>query len=279
MIDIVTVVFRDELEIIKLQAQSIDLYCHNLNIGNIIVVINDPTMTINDIDLSWWGSLQSHVKVVERTMWSSNYVENGWVSQQVLKLLGTTLGCGTYSIILDAKTLIVQPILLSDVFDQDQKLKLGQMPIYSVFKPSQYITEKLFDIKFDQQLGPGGVPHFVKNNYIKDMIEWIEAETLENFPDWFQSQGMLTEFILYAGWIIKVDGNLDKMANKENTFGIVCNICHSQVDIADSKLQEMQRAVVVSIHRRAWQQLTQEQQTKYQNFLIDCNITQAKDLI
>ena len=34
MIDLVTVVFREELPILKLQAQSVDLYCQNIGIKN-----------------------------------------------------------------------------------------------------------------------------------------------------------------------------------------------------------------------------------------------------
>ena len=279
MFDIITVVFREELEILKLQAQSIELYCQSLDIGRIIVVINDPDIDIIEIDFDWYGKFKDRVQVVQRSAWTISYIPNGWVTQQALKIIATTLGDSQYSIIVDAKTLFVRPVSVEDIFDSEQKLKLGQLNVYPVFEPSQRIAEKLFNVKIDQQLGPGGVPFIVDNSQIRYMINWIEATTGQNFLVWFQEQGMLTEFILYTGWIVRVNGNLDSISNQQNTFGKICNICHSEVAIFESKFQDMQTATTVSIHRRAWSQLSDDQRNEYRNFLISRNITQAKDLI
>jgi hypothetical protein len=54
MIDIATVVFRDELPILKLQAQSIERYCQHIGIRNIYVIVNDDDDTIHQIDAGWW---------------------------------------------------------------------------------------------------------------------------------------------------------------------------------------------------------------------------------
>lgn len=277
--DIVTVVFREELEVLKLQAQSIELYCQDLDIGEITVVVNDPDLDIVEVDFDWWGTLKDRVKVVQRSALNIQYIDNGWVTQQALKLIASTMGKSSHSMILDAKTLFVKPVSLNDIFDQQGLLTLGQLNIYPVFEPSRQITEKLFDIVVDKQLGPGGVPFVVDNDQVRYMIQWIEATTGQNFLSWFQEQGMLTEFILYSGWIIRVNGSLDTIANQQNTFGTICNICHSEVGIFDSKFQDMQLATTVSIHRRAWFQLTVEKQQQYQDFLINRNISQAKDLI
>ena len=277
--DIVTVVFREELEVLKLQAQSIELYCQQLDIGEITVVVNDRDLDIVEIDFDWWGTLKDHVKVVQRSAFNINYIDNGWVTQQALKLIASTMGKSSHSMILDAKTLFVKPVSLSDVFNQQGLLTLGQLDIYPVFEPSQQITEKLFDIVVDKQLGPGGVPFVVDNNQVRYMIQWIEATTGQNFLTWFQDQGMLTEFILYSGWIIRVNGSLDSIATKQNTFGTICNVCHSEVGMFDSKFQTMKTATTVSIHRRAWTQLSVQQKQQYQDFLTSKNITQAKEYI
>ena len=57
MIDIVTVVFQEELPILRLQAESIELYCQNMMLGNIVVVINDESMSTADIDPAWYGNM------------------------------------------------------------------------------------------------------------------------------------------------------------------------------------------------------------------------------
>ena len=66
MIDIVTVVFRDELPVLKLQAESVSLYCNHMCLHTIYVVINDDSMTANDIDITWWGRYSDRVKIIHR---------------------------------------------------------------------------------------------------------------------------------------------------------------------------------------------------------------------
>jgi hypothetical protein len=110
MIDIVTVVFKQELPILKVQAKSVDLYCKDLDIQTIFVIVNDDDSVVNLIDPGWWGSLQSQVRIIPRSLFACQFVENGWVSQQALKLLASSLSDYTWSIVLDAKTLFVTPM-------------------------------------------------------------------------------------------------------------------------------------------------------------------------
>ena len=88
MIDIVTVVFEEELPVLQVQAQSIDHFCTDLGLKNIYVMVNDHDDLTSQIDKSWWGQFQDRVQIVPRSMFATSYVDNGWVSQQVLKLLG-----------------------------------------------------------------------------------------------------------------------------------------------------------------------------------------------
>ena len=113
MIDICTVVFEQELPILKIQAQSIHNHCRNIGIRNIYVVLNDYETLAEKIDPAWWGDLASSVLVVPRTAFSSTWVENGWVSQQALKLLTASISYNVYTMVLDAKTIFVRPLEIS----------------------------------------------------------------------------------------------------------------------------------------------------------------------
>jgi hypothetical protein len=66
MIDIVTVVFAQEINTLRAQAQSIALYCKNLSIGHIYVVVNDSIDVQNLIDINWWQHLSTKVVIVNR---------------------------------------------------------------------------------------------------------------------------------------------------------------------------------------------------------------------
>jgi hypothetical protein len=47
MIDLVTVVFQDELPVVQVQAQSLQRYCDAEQLGKIIVIVNDDKNELN----------------------------------------------------------------------------------------------------------------------------------------------------------------------------------------------------------------------------------------
>lgn len=279
MIDLVTVVFQDELPVLKLQAASVARYCQNIGIRNIYVVVNDDDDTIHKIDAGWWGDLANHVLVIPRNAFSTEFVDNGWVSQQVLKLLTASISYNTWSMVLDAKTVFVREVMLSELIDPQGRACVGRMSTFPVFEPARQIVNNLFKIDMTQQLGPGGVPFMLQNDTVRLMIGEISFLAGRSFPRWFQEQGKLTEFMLYSGYVQHKFGNFDMFYSDQLNFQPV-NVCHSEIDSWDRKLNEMQqpKTLTVSVHRTAWKQLTNNQQQQYQNFLIDRGIVGAWQL-
>jgi hypothetical protein len=271
MIDICTVVFEQELPILKIQAQSIHNHCRNIGVRNIYVVLNDYETLAEKIDPNWWGDLASAVLVIPRTAFSSEWVPNGWVSQQVLKLLTASISYNVYTMVLDAKTIFVRPLQLDQLFTDQMQLTVGQLPVYDVFEPSRRIVNSVYDIDMPVQAGPGGVPFFFHNDSVRFLIADTTIKTRESFPTWFQRQGVLTEFMLYSGFCQFKYGSLDTFYSKQNTVGHVVNLCHSETEHFDSKFRTMQdpHTLTVSIHRNAWTRLTDAQRTAYRMFLID----------
>lgn len=265
MIDLITVVFDKELETLKTQARSIAQY--GRNIDTIFVVVNDDSGTGSQIDRTWWGIWQERVQVVNRQAFGTNWDDNGWLSQQVLKLMTATISSNEWSMILDAKTFFVRPM-----YEFESLPAVGELDIYPVFEPSQQIVNKLFNIDLKKQLGPGGVPFIINTKLVQSMISDVEHMTQQYFPDWFQQQGMLTEFILYSGYVIYKFGNFDLLYNTKQNAIKPCNLCHSEVGSFDRKFAEMQEADTVSVHRNAWSKLTIEQQQQYTDFLQDRGI-------
>jgi hypothetical protein len=247
----------------------------------IYVVINDDSMTANDIDIAWWGRYSDRVKIIHRNHWNIAYAENGWLTQQLLKLLAAEQSTSTWSMILDAKTIIVQPVELDRLFNDDGQLTWGYMPVFPVFETAKQIVSKLFQINLNNVAGPAGIPFFFHNQTVHNMIREVNQRTGQSFATWFQNAGMVTEFILYSGFVQYKDGTLDKMYT--NTFDqpyFVCNICHNETEIFDQKISDMldDSNLTVSIHRGAWKQLTDLQRKKYKDLLISKQITGATDL-
>lgn len=267
MIDLITVVFREELSVLKLQAQSIERYCQNVDLNKIWIIVNDDTLDTNEINTNWWGEFSNRVTIIHRSAWPYDFNSNGWLSQQVLKLLATDLCVSEWSMVLDAKTILVKP--MTSIIN---KPAVGSLDIYPVFEPSKKIVSDLFDIELTHQLGPGGVPFILNNALVKEMIEEIAIRTNKPFAVWFQEQGMVTEFILYSGYLVYKFGSFDLMYDTKHSVLQPCNICHSEVPSFERKFKEMATASTVSIHRNAWSQLNDEQRQQYINFLNDRGI-------
>lgn len=265
MIDLVTVVFREELPILRAQAQSINLYFRNWHTRNIYIVVNDDDSIAKQIDPSWWGDFASLVRIIPRSLFSTTYVHNGWVSQQALKMMTAAISYSTWSMILDAKTILVKPFV--ELFDNNKCIKSGQLDIYPVFEPSRQIVNKLYNIDLPHQLGPGGVPFFVKNDLARLMISDIENQTKQSFPEWFQAQGMLTEFILYSGFVYQQFGCFDSIYNVVQCEIAPVNIAGYQIHEFRERFKLMSTANSVSVHRGAWAQLTPVQKQQYTDFL------------
>lgn len=258
MIDIVTVAFESELQVLRQQARSLALFIKNID--SVVVVVNQDQAC--RVDLRWWGMHQHKVTVMHRNLFGHSWSPNGWVSQQALKLLAASQCASEWVVILDAKTIFVQDFELDEV-----RPTVGALSIYPVFEPSRDIANALFGVDLQQQLGPGGVPFIINTQQARDMIVWIERDTQQSFADWFQQQGRLTEFILYSAWIQYRTGSLNTIYNTETTNIIPVNVCHSEVAQFEQKLSHMPAATTVSIHRNAWTQLTEDQQKQYQDFL------------
>ena len=278
MIDIVTVVFQEEIEILRVQAQSIDLFCSSDLVQDIIVVVNDSTGVVNAVDPAWWGQFRDRVRIIPREKFGPVWSDNGWVSQQALKLLGSAQAWSPWAQVLDAKTILVKSVT-QQLWDDVGRIRTGSLDIYPVFYPARDIVNLLFDCNLDQQIGPGGVPFFFVTDAIRSMLHHIETQTAQSFAPWFQEQGLLTEFILYSGYINATDRYSQCYNFTDNAVRPV-NICHSEMGIFDIKLQEMSDndPISVSVHRRAWAQATADQQQKYRDFLISRGISSAAEI-
>jgi hypothetical protein len=267
MIDIVTVVFEQELDVVQQQAKSIDLYCQDFDIGQIFVVVNDRIELINSINKTWWGSMADRVQIIHRDQWHPSWIDNGWVTQQVCKLLACSTSQADWCMVLDAKTIIVKHLLFDQIFDQHGRVYFGTQPPQEIFLPSMTIANQLFGTENKEMAGPGGVPFFMEPVRVRGLLDYVLETTGKKLADWFQEKGMITEFILYSGWVFKQTGDLKSRYAEFRHLPV--NICHSEVELFDMYFEKMQRdnCISVSVHRNAWDRLPTDQKEKYKMFI------------
>lgn len=280
MIDIVTVIFGEELPIFSCQAQSIDLYCHELGIENIFVMVNEPELATK-ISTSWFGHLSGKVRVVPRESISNIWCQDGWLNQQALKIMGSAKSQNSWSMILDAKTVLTRPISRTKLLNAQGQSKLGwNGPVPDVFYPAQQIANELLESNHNRCLMPGGVPHFFHNASVRELINFVESKTKQDFVTWFLGQGKLTEFVLYDFWMASDPVRSQWHTNTQESDVLnICNICHTQVHDFDNILKTHNESFhTLSVHRRAWANLSGAQKQVFRDRLMAKGITRAANL-
>ena len=268
MIDLVTIVFQEELNFLQVQAKSIELYTQLSDIGNIYVVVNDWDSVVDLIDISWWGTHQLKVKIVPYSHW--NYVSriNGWENQQLCKLLAASEAESPWSISLDAKTWFVQPLDLTKLFDNQGRVTAGTVPVFSVFDSSRDFLQEYYNVSMPTVIGPQGVPFVFHTKTVKDLID-----SYGDFIEFFQTNvrwpHLITEFHLYSSFVLSRHGTYEQLYNKTQYY-TCCNISDSDVDNFDEHYNRMltdKKLLTASIHRRAYKLMSPDQLIKWQQFL------------
>jgi len=280
MFDILTVVFRDELPILRVQAQSIDLYCRDLGIKNIFIIVNDDDNVVDNINLEWYGDLSNLVKIIPRSQLGTQYHSDGWFSQQYLKLKGSTLSKNKWVMVLDAKTIFVKKIYLNKFFDIFGRIKSGYWKLRPFWNRVEKNINELFNIKTKGDSGV--VPYFFKVDLVNDLINDIELKTHTPFDIWFQSFNItdITETALYLGYVQSRYKSLWKYASKFRYIERYCvgRHCIDEADkLFDTELMK-KRNHVVMIHRQVWAKLNDERKERFKNFLISKGLSSAGNL-
>lgn len=270
MLTYITVVFKDELEFLRIQARSIETYVDDVT--EIQVIVNDSDEVIDLIDVNWWGRYTNRVKLISCSKWKYTDRVNGWESQQLLKLLAGAESPTKWSMILDAKTYFINKLDISKFFDEQGRACVGRVGIFNHFESSQQFIENYFKIKFNEMLGPGGVPFIFHTDTVKELVQ-----SVEDFPDFFQTAVkypyLANEFHLYAGFVKFKYKTYDFLYNPYAGF-IPYNIADWQINEFDQFINTItsQNMLTASIHRRALQKLTNAQIKQWRNFLVTKNL-------
>lgn len=275
MLDFITVVFREELPLLEIQARSFDQYLNSSDVNQIVVVVNDIDNVADSIDTAWWGKYSNRVSIKLRSEYKFTASHNGWDDQQLLKLLSAAQSQTKWSIVFDAKTWLIKTLDTSNsqLFDTQGRPNVGRMHLSPLFEPAKQFVENYYGISIDQVLGPSGVPYVFHREDVCEMIAGIP-----DFVTFFQqaqiNPTLVTEFVLYAGFILKKYGCLDAIYNVDNTYICVANLADWQVDKFDIFIRAINQhqTITASIHRRAYKHLTQEQLLTWVLFLENHNL-------
>ena len=277
MIDFITVVFRQELFCLEIQARSIEQYIDSNKIGTIFVVVNDQESVCSLVDTDWYGVNKHKVKVIWAQSFGCTDFLNGWASQQYYKLATANIADSKWSACLDAKTWFVRTLDFDLLFEQDGRVKLASFPTIPVFRPAEQAVNKFFNIDSRQVIGPGGVPFLFNTEEMRFLTQYLiqkNTNLYNYFTHAVQYPTLVTEFMFYSGWIAYKHGNHQKLYSNDQYY-TVTNIADFETENFDDKFNQMlqEQNLTASIHRRVYPKLTRQELETWVNFLVSKNLT------
>jgi len=270
MINTVTVVYNPELELLKTQAQSFDLYLKDVD--NIFVIINDDNQ-LRKFDTRWWGIHHKRVTLLSREDigYKRNVTINGRESQQLCKLLAPLQAQSDWTLWFDAKTFLVRTLDPATMFDNG-KFITNQMPVFDEFSEGFTVCKDLlgFDQRDEMWIAPGGMPYPVNSKVLQTMISYVKLTTGMSFVDWFEKYSQyphfVTEMILYSQFTRPV---FDQYYTNTAPTYKCANLADWQIpDIDDFwKLLEDPEVLTASIKADAYKLLDFEQRQQWHTYL------------
>ena len=278
MIDLITVVFRAELPLLQIQARSMDQYIDPTQINKITIIVNDDDSIGQLIDHAWWGKHSNKVEIKCYSQWNYTSRITGWENQQICKLMSAAESTAEWSMVLDAKTWFIKPFNQLDFFDENGCARTGYVPTMQVFDSSREFVENLYNVTLNRIIGPGGVPFIFHTDTVKNLVESID-DFIEFFQVHVRYPTLVTEFHLYSGFVLFQYGSYEELYSNQSGYSVV-NVADWEANIFDQLFAHMQtdnNLLTVSIHRRTYKDLSENQISSWIDFLTEKNIISNKN--
>lgn len=218
---IVTVVFPAEIDLLKVQARSLEKYFDRSLLGSILIIDNSlrglRRATVASIR-SAYGDLAPLVRVVPRSKVANIPLATGWWTQQVLKLLIARHVTTERYLILDAKSHLVERLDRDFLEAPDGRATVN---FYSYLdhplKCSLINALSYFSLAFPEcgRFSATVPPFTMFTSQVLKLVEFIERERGQFAKEMIDNN--LTEFFLYGAWL-KLNGLFEDLYYDHQKF-------------------------------------------------------------
>ena len=210
--EVITVTYRNDIQLLALQAHSLALNILYDDIERITVVINDEDSAgvrrLFDTHVAkLYGSLTDRVSVIE-----APGGKDGWAAQQGLKLDRVRCSPSEYCLILDAKNHLVRSACRQHFIDERGRPRLHLVDGFGDRR--RWLASSLGYFGVDntylhRPALPTTTPYTVRVDLMREMVLEIERREGRDIRDWFITKpGRQTEFLLYYSYLLSEFGSL-----------------------------------------------------------------------
>lgn len=246
--DLVIITFSKDLYLCKWQLRTIKKFLEPCTIH---IVVNEQDHS----HASYY--LKEEVELLENHVvhfWSRTKILgevpdniNGWISQQLLKLL---LPIDKDYIVLDCKDMFIRPTMLNDLIKEHYRNQSN----VKICKTWKYFSNKLLRRLNDfygeninhKDIRDIQTPRLIKKSIRKKILEIFKNK--QHFIDWFLTMQMPSEFILYDAVRLYEKEMTTDIFPKKEIIGVWNMKMYGEIDL--NNLPEETR--IVKLHRRLY---------------------------
>ncbi len=261
-LDLITVCFAAELNLLRLQARSIRMFMDSQILGRIILVINEPSPRAvmqavkRDILPEYGGFADRVIFVTAKELAGVRLNKCGWGTQQAFKILATAHAVSPLSMILDCKNHFIRPVGPDQVWSGDGRIKTRPYRIIPRFAHYFHAASTYFGVASNvgtEIALPTTTPFLVPTKLVADLIEEMEKRENKSFFEVFmRPKKRFTEFYLIYAYLISRVGSLEVLYNVVPNHAV--SLMGSQkvdVDTVNVKIAQLEQEDVYcfGVHR------------------------------
>ncbi len=256
---LVTVVFEPETPLLELQARSLARFVPDGLFVEVLVVDNTrrgvPRHATERLRRAY-GPAATRLRVLRPDEIAVVPAARGWTVQQVLKLLVHRHVTTSHYLVLDAKNHWIRGTSTADFLAPDGRAR-GASHSYRAHALRRDLDRVLRYLGVDPEpwLDDFPVTHtpiVLETEVVAELVRAVENRSGRDFASEFVDAG-LTEFFLYAGWLIAAYGGID--GHLDGSVIRSANVWPSERTTSDVRrvLDDAQRleAPFLSVHRTA----------------------------
>lgn len=221
-LDLMTVAFRGDLELLRLQARSFARLMDPRLPASYIVIWNDssPVADIQAMLAREWPAMVGRTRVVARESFiAADLVKaKGWRLQQALKLAAMQLCTERFVCVLDAKNHAIRPIGADFFFTPDGRAKTvsGNYTADVTFGRFLRTALRYLDATATPEQIANGLPTTTPNLLLREAVLELMAHVSDREQTRFDRAFIaspefrdITEFMLYYAWFLKSGRRLE----------------------------------------------------------------------
>jgi hypothetical protein len=219
--NLVTIFYRDDMSMMRLQARSLDRHVNPDQIDRILLIYNDDPESFDQV--AWqelkdlYGSHSAGIHLVDQRSFDipPGTGISGWSLQQVLKLQSFKFCTSEEIVILDSKNHFIRPVDRNTFFSKDGRpknffsLKFGQQKSWLRSSLAYFGNDPSIS---ELEVPPTITPYAILSSTLADMCQEIERREESVFRLFSRPDFGGTEFYLILSFL------LSKNAQKDFSF-------------------------------------------------------------